>query len=166
MVPGLCSCHEDYVSVCVHTHVWVHIRAIFRRLYLVSYVFIYKWGGKTISAEVLWYTWQQNVNWRKKLCLYQKPRNGHYQSFFFGPFSHKVAIANHRSWEWLLPTRGLSTLESFWFVRTWVVWLASRGQRSRMLLNILQGAEKVPSWGNDPDPNVDNGEAETDSPEM
>lgn len=35
-----------------------------------------------------------------------------------------------------------------------------------MLLNMLQGAEKVPSRGNDPDPNVDNSEAETDSPEM
>ena len=57
-------------------------------------------------------------------------------------------------------------LESFWFVRTWVVWLASRGQRSRMLLNISQEAEKLPSRGNDPDQNVDNGEAENYSPEM
>lgn len=40
------------------------------------------------------------------------------------------------------------------------------GQRSRMLLNILQGAEKLPSRGNDPDQNVDNGEAENDPPEM
>lgn len=81
----------------------------------------------------------------------------------------------------LSPTKGQLLIIEGWsdfcppgFVNTWRAFdcqdlggmTGLRGQRSRMLLNILQGAEKLPSRGNDPDQNVDNGEAENDPPEM